>query len=142
MFFFAVGGFLALMMRLELLTPAGGDILDKNTYNVFIPLHGAIMIFMFIIPSVPAAMGNSINANYVRYKRCCFPKVELSELVCLCDRKFYRHFLNCIWCRYRWTFYTIYSSSTDTAVISDDICGICSWVFFTLYRHKFYCYHS
>ena len=35
MFFFAVGGILALMMRLELITPAGGDLLDKNTYNVF-----------------------------------------------------------------------------------------------------------
>ena len=54
MFFFAVAGFIALAIRLELMTPMGGDIMDADTYNVFFTLHGAIMIFMFIIPSVPA----------------------------------------------------------------------------------------
>ena len=63
MFFFAVGGFFALLIRLELLTPIGGDILDANTYNVFYTLHGAIMVFMFIIPSVPAAIFASVTAS-------------------------------------------------------------------------------
>ena len=42
------------------MTPIGGDIMDADTYNKFFTLHGAIMVFMFIIPSVPAAMGNLI----------------------------------------------------------------------------------
>ena len=55
MFFFMVGGFFALGIRLELLTPRG-DIMDADTYNKFFTLHGAIMVFMFIIPSIPAAI--------------------------------------------------------------------------------------
>ena len=66
MFFFMIGGFFALGVRLELMTPIGGDIMDADTYNKFFTLHGAIMVFMFIISScstfsfyrVPVTQGN------------------------------------------------------------------------------------
>src|SRR2546429_6308343 len=56
---FILGGFFALMMRLELLTPEG-DLLTSDTYNKFFTLHGIIMIFFFLIPSIPAVLGQFI----------------------------------------------------------------------------------
>jgi len=56
---FILGGFFAMMMRLELLTPEG-DLLTSDTYNKFFTLHGIIMIFFFLIPSIPAVLGNFI----------------------------------------------------------------------------------
>ena len=119
MFFFAVGGFLALMMRLELLTPAGGDSLDKNTYNVFYTLHGAIMIFMFIIPSVPAAMGNIIMPIMLGTKDVAFPRLNLASwYVYVVGSSIGIFSIISGGVDTGWTFYTPYSSSTDTAVIS------------------------
>ena len=119
MFFFAVGGFLALMMRLELLTPAGGDILDKNTYNVFYTLHGAIMIFMFIIPSVPAAMGNIIMPIMLGTKDVAFPRLNLASwYVYVVGSSIGIFSIISGGVDTGWTFYTPYSSSTDTALIS------------------------
>src|SRR3974377_1065848 len=54
---FLVGGIFALLVRLELFS-RGKTIVDAETYNRFFTLHGAVMVFLFIIPSVPAAMGN------------------------------------------------------------------------------------
>ena len=56
-FFFFIGGFLALLIRLELLTPAG-DLVQADTYNKLFTMHGQIMIFFFLIPSIPAVLGN------------------------------------------------------------------------------------
>src|SRR5438309_11394961 len=56
-FFFFIGGFFALLIRLELLTPAG-DLVMPDTYNKLFSMHGQVMIFFFLIPSVPAVLGN------------------------------------------------------------------------------------
>ena len=118
MFFFAIGGFIALAMRLELMTPLGGDIMDANTYNIFFTLHGAIMVFMFIIPSVPAAMGNLILPVMLGAKDVAFPRLNLAS--------WYIYIVGSMIGVYSiisggvdtgWTFYTPYSSSTDTAVM-------------------------
>jgi len=119
MFFFAIGGFLALFIRLELLTPIGGDILDKDTYNVFYTLHGAIMIFMFIIPSVPAAMGNLILPVMLGTKDVAFPRLNLASwYVYVVGSSIGIFSIVSGGVDTGWTFYTPYSSSTDTAVIS------------------------
>src|SRR5262245_12298811 len=55
--FFALGGAFAAAIRLELLTPKG-DLLEAETYNKMFTMHGVIMIFFFLIPSVPATIGN------------------------------------------------------------------------------------
>ena len=119
MFFFAIAGFIALAMRLELMTPLGGDIMDANTYNVFFTLHGAIMVFMFIIPSVPAAMGNLILPVMLGTKDVAFPRLNLAS--------WYIYVVGSLIGVYSiisggvdtgWTFYTPYSSSTDTAVMT------------------------
>ncbi len=55
--FFALGGFYAIAIRLELLTPAG-DFFGPHTYNKLFTQHGILMIFFFLIPSIPAVLGN------------------------------------------------------------------------------------
>ena len=56
-FFFLVGVILGVLMRLELIAP-GRTIMDAQTYNSVFTLHGVIMIFLFIIPGLPAIFGN------------------------------------------------------------------------------------
>ncbi len=56
LFMFAVGGFAAVGMRAELMTAKAE--MSAKAYNVLMTLHGAVMVFMFIIPSIPAALGN------------------------------------------------------------------------------------
>src|SRR5438045_8546669 len=55
--FFFIGGFFALLIRLELLTPAG-DLLTADSYNKAFTMHGQVMVFFFLIPSIPASLVN------------------------------------------------------------------------------------
>src|SRR5207253_8435440 len=73
---FILGGFFAMMMRLELLTPEG-DLLTSDTYNKFSTLHGIIMIFFFLIPSIPAVLGNFILPIQLGAKDLAFPRINL-----------------------------------------------------------------
>ena len=117
-FFFFFGGVLALLLRLELWTPAQ-TFVDAETYNKFFTLHGAVMIFLFIIPSIPAALGNFILPLMVGAKDVAFPRLNLAS--------FYIYGFGAMFTVYSiisggidtgWTFYTPYSSTTGTAVIS------------------------
>src|ERR1019366_68072 len=56
-FFFFLGGALAGLIRLELLTPQS-DLVATDTYNKLFTMHGVIMVFFFLVPSVPATLGN------------------------------------------------------------------------------------
>src|SRR5499425_2852874 len=56
-FFFFLGGAFAVLIRLELLTPQG-DLVQAETYNKLFTMHGVTMIFFFLIPSIPAVLGN------------------------------------------------------------------------------------
>jgi len=73
---FILGGFFAMMMRLELLTPEG-DLLTSDTYNKFFTLHGIVMIFFFLIPSIPAILGNFILPIQLGAKDLAFPRINL-----------------------------------------------------------------
>lgn len=75
-FFFLVGGLFALLFRIELLTPEG-DVFDADTYNKFFTLHGVIMIFFFLIPSIPATLGNFFLPIMLGAKDLAFPKINL-----------------------------------------------------------------
>jgi len=74
--FFLLGGFFAAAFRLELLTPEG-DLLKADTYNKFFTLHGVVMIFFFLIPSVPATLGNFLIPIMIGAKDVAFPKLNL-----------------------------------------------------------------
>ncbi len=75
-FFFFIGGFFAGMVRLELLTPAG-DLMAADTYNKMFTMHGIVMIFLFLVPSVPATLGNFFIPIMIGAKDLAFPKINL-----------------------------------------------------------------
>ena len=73
---FMLGGIFALLVRLELFS-AGRTIMDADTYNRMFSLHGVVMVFLFIIPSIPAAMGNIILPIQIGAKDVAFPRLNL-----------------------------------------------------------------
>src|ERR1700736_658190 len=75
-FFFFIGGALAGLIRLELLTPQS-DLMASDTYNKIFTMHGVVMIFLFLVPSVPATLGNFLIPIMVGAKDLAFPKVNL-----------------------------------------------------------------
>jgi len=75
-FFFLVGGLFAMMIRLELLTPAG-DLMEHDTYNHVFSAHGIIMVFFFLIPAIPAILGNFLIPIMIGAKDLAFPKLNL-----------------------------------------------------------------
>jgi cytochrome c oxidase subunit 1 len=74
--FFFLGGTFATMIRLELATPAG-DLLSADTYNKFFTMHGVVMIFFFLIPSIPAVLGNFLLPLMIGAKDVAFPRLNL-----------------------------------------------------------------
>src|SRR5262245_24920083 len=75
-FFFALGGLFATLIRLELLTPAG-DLVQPETYNKLFTMHGVIMVFFFLIPSVPAVLGNFLVPLMIGARDLAFPRLNL-----------------------------------------------------------------
>jgi cytochrome c oxidase subunit 1 len=75
-FFFLLGGLFALLIRLELLTPQG-DLMQSDTYNKMFTMHGIAMIFFFLIPSIPAVLGNFLVPMMIGAKDLAFPRINL-----------------------------------------------------------------
>ena len=75
-FFFFIGGAMAGLIRMELLTPMS-DLLAADTYNKVFSAHGIIMVFFFLVPSVPATVGNFCIPIMVGAKDLAFPKINL-----------------------------------------------------------------
>jgi cytochrome c oxidase subunit I len=77
-FFFFLGGIFAGLIRLHLLTP-NGALFQADTYNKLFTMHGVNMIFFFLIPSVPAVLGNFVLPIMVGAKDLAFPKINLGS---------------------------------------------------------------
>jgi cytochrome c oxidase subunit 1 len=75
-FFFFIGGIYATLIRLELVTPKG-DLMTAETYNRVFTMHGVIMIFFFLIPSIPAVLGNFLLPIMLGAKDVAFPRLNL-----------------------------------------------------------------
>ncbi|HWS90777.1 MAG TPA: cbb3-type cytochrome c oxidase subunit I [Pyrinomonadaceae bacterium] len=75
-FFFAIGGAYAAAIRMELLTPLG-DLMQSHTYNKVFTHHGIMMVFFFLIPSIPATLGNFLVPLMIGAKDLAFPKINL-----------------------------------------------------------------
>ena len=75
-FFFWIGGSFAMLIRLELLTPAG-DLMSADMYNKVFTMHGITMVFFFLIPSVPAVLGNFLVPLMIGAKDLAFPRINL-----------------------------------------------------------------
>ena len=74
--FFLLGGVFAVLIRLELLTPPG-DLVSADTYNKLFTMHGIVMIFFFLIPSIPAVLGNFLVPMMIGAKDLAFPRLNL-----------------------------------------------------------------
>src|SRR3569833_1198500 len=116
--FFFLGGFFAMLIRLELLAPAG-DLMQADTYNKVFSMHGIIMVFFFLIPSVPAVLGNFLVPMMIGAKYLAFPRSNLLS--------WYIYMLGGVITLYAmitggvdtgWTFYTPFSTTfSNTKVV-------------------------
>ena len=118
-FFLLVGVAFGFLMRLELLTP-GRTIMDAQTYNSIFTLHGVIMIFLFVIPGLPAVFGNFALPLLIGAKDVAFPRINLMS--------WYLYVLGGLLAIVAillpggpadtgWTFYIPYSVRTNTNVV-------------------------
>ncbi len=117
---FLVGGIFALLLRIELFT-RGKTIVDGETYNRFFTLHGAVMVFLFIIPSVPAALGNFFLPIMIGAKDVAFPRLNLmSFYIYLAGLAILLVSIVVGAVDTGWTFYTPYSGQTTNSRHLDD----------------------
>ncbi len=117
-FSFFLGGMFAMLVRLELLSPAQ-TLFTAKQYNQLFTLHGAIMVFLFIVPSIPASLGNFVLPIMLGAKDVAFPRLNLASL--------WIYAFGAVFCVLSmilgavdtgWTFYTPYSTTTDTSVVT------------------------
>jgi cytochrome c oxidase subunit 1 len=123
-FFFAIGGFFAVLIRLELITPAG-DLMQPETYNKAFTMHGVMMIFFFLIPAVPAVLGNFLVPLMIGARDLAFPRINLLS--------WYIYMIGGLFALYAmvaggvdtgWTFYTPYSSTYSNTQVMATAIGI------------------
>jgi len=122
MFAFLLGGIFALLVRLTLLTPQHtlfGLQITAETYNRFFTLHGAIMVFLFIIPSIPGSLTNFVLPLMLGAKDVAFPRLNLAS--------FYLWIVGAVMAVASmvigavdtgWTFYTPYSTSGTSSTVT------------------------
>jgi cytochrome c oxidase subunit 1 len=112
------GGVAALLVRTELLAP-GETMMSADAYNQAFTLHGAIMIFLFIIPGIPAALGNFALPLMLGAKDVAFPRLNLlSYYLWVTGALFALISLSTGGVDTGWTFYTPYSTTTSTSVVA------------------------
>ncbi len=110
-FFFLLGGLFAVLIRLELLTPPG-DLFQSETYNKLFTLHGIFMVFFFLLPSIPAVLGNFLLPLMIGAKDLAFPKINLlSWYLFMVGGLFSTYAMLAGGVDTGWTFYTPYSST-------------------------------
>jgi cytochrome c oxidase subunit 1 len=122
--FFAIGGFFAVLIRMELITPAG-DMMQSETYNKMFTMHGVMMIFFFLIPSIPAVLGNFLIPLMIGARDLAFPRINLLS--------WYIYTIGGLFSLYAvaaggvdtgWTFYTPYSSTYSNSHVVATAVGV------------------
>src|SRR2546426_5050920 len=110
--FFFVGGVAATLMRLELLTPSG-NLVQSDTYNRLFTMHGIMMIFFFLIPSIPAVLGNFLVPLMLGARDLAMPRLNLLS----------------------WYIFTLGALFTLTAVVMGGVDT--GWTFYTPYSSTY-----
>ena len=123
-FFFLIGGAAATVMRIELMNPHGWMLAD-DTYNKMFTTHGVMMVFFFLVPSIPATLGNFLVPLMIGAKDLAFPKINLLS--------WYLYIVGAL-CAFvalvaggidtGWTFYTPYSTTYADGWVSLTLFGI------------------
>ena len=121
---FFIGGMFAVGIRFELATPQG-DFVTADTYNKFFTMHGVIMVFFFLIPSIPAVLGNFLIPPMIGARDLAFPRINLLSL--------YIYWIGGIFTLVAmiaggvdtgWTFYTPYSAAGSNTHVIPTAIGI------------------
>jgi len=122
--FFFIGGFFAMMIRLHLLTPSG-YLLSADAYNRMFTMHGVAMIFFFLIPSIPAVLGNFLVPLMIGAKDLAFPRINLLS--------WYVYVVGAVFTLYSmvnggldtgWTFYTPLSTVYSNSAVAPAVVGV------------------
>ena len=122
--FFAVGATFAGVIRLELLTPAG-DLVSDDTYNKMFTMHGIVMIFLFLIPSIPAVFGNFFVPMMIGARDLAFPKINLlSWYVYVVGAIFTLVAITAGGVDTGWTFYTPFSTQASNSNVLTAAIGV------------------
>jgi cytochrome c oxidase subunit 1 len=109
-FFFFIGGFAATLIRLDLLNPAG-TLLQPDIYNRMFTMHGIVMVWFFLIPSIPNTLGNFFVPLMIGAHDLAFPRLNLfSWYLFTIAGLFVVYFLFIGGNDTGWTFYTPYST--------------------------------
>jgi cytochrome c oxidase subunit I len=123
-FFFFVGGIFASLIRIHLLTP-NGYLVTPETYNKLFTMHGVAMIFFFLIPSIPAVLGNFLIPIMIGAKDLAFPKINLlSWYIYLVGGGFVLYSFATGGLDTGWTFYTPLSSIYSNSAVTPAVIGI------------------
>ena len=131
-----LGGMFAILLRTELIAPGMqfGSVLEaREFYNQMFTLHGAVLVFMFIIPAIPAILGNFVLPLMLGAKDVAFPRLNLMSWYCyigggaffvwvllsgILESAFGINVPGGFGLDTGWTFYSPYSTNTDTAVVA------------------------
>ncbi|HWC59665.1 MAG TPA: cbb3-type cytochrome c oxidase subunit I, partial [Verrucomicrobiae bacterium] len=122
--YFTIAAIAAAMMRMELITPAG-DMVTSETYNKLFTIHGTLMVWFFLIPSIPAVLGNFVLPMMLGARDVAFPKLNLLS--------WYLFNAGGLLALYAvtfggvdtgWTFYTPYSSTYSNSHVITMAAGI------------------
>ncbi|MCS3666111.1 cytochrome c oxidase subunit I [Salinibacter ruber] len=114
---FLAAGVLALLMRAELSGP-DQTLMSNDTYNQVFTMHGILMVFLFLVPSIPAILGNFVLPLQIGAKDVAFPRLNLASwYVYLAGAALTITALLTGGVDTGWTFYTPYSSSTGGGVL-------------------------
>jgi cytochrome c oxidase subunit 1 len=122
--FFFLGGAFAVLIRLELMTPPG-DLVQSETYNRLFTMHGVVMVFFFLIPSIPTVLGNFLIPMMIGARDLAFPKLNLlSWYIFTVGGLFTLAAIVSGGVDTGWTFYTPYSSTYSNGYVIATAVGI------------------
>src|SRR5215467_6776673 len=122
--FFFLGGAFATLIRLELLTPQG-DLVSSDTYNKLFTMHAIMMIFFFMIPSIPAVLGNFFLPIQIGARDLAFPRINLiSWYLLVLGGAFALFAMIAGGVDTGWTFYTPYSTTYSNGWVIATALGI------------------
>src|SRR5919198_1290272 len=123
-FFFFIGGAMAVMIRLELATPPG-DLVSDETYNKLFTMHGVLMVFFFLIPAIPAVLGNFLVPIMIGARDVAFPKLNLASwYIYMCGGLFTLYSLVTGGLDTGWTFYPPLRTLSSTSNVISAALGI------------------
>jgi cytochrome c oxidase subunit 1 len=122
--FFAIGGIAATLVRLNLLSPSGG-FLRADNYNKTFTIHGVIMVWFFLIPSIPSVLGNFLIPLMIGARDVAFPKLNLASFyIYIIGGLFTLGALASGGVDTGWTFYTPFSTMFSNSYVVATIIGV------------------